>query len=382
MYVPFLKGVGNMGIENQYIAKLIRAAMHNETKNVESYAIMIARKMRKDDPQTSSEIMKIISCVDTGSDVFRSINMSPLPVDQETRYQIAMIEEPVTSDDPVLPEAVLSHIQDFVRERELVETFLANDITPPNSLLLYGMPGVGKTMIAKWLSFKLNLPLVTIDLANSISSYLGRSGQNIKSLFQYAKAHNAILFLDEIDAIAKKRDDDSDLGELKRLVNVLLKEMESLPVTCVVIGATNHPTLLDKAIWRRFDRAIEIPLPSIEERNKLICRTLGSRSNELSNGILSLLAHATADCSAADICKMCEHIKRKTILYPNDSIETSAIKELISLQNASSSAKEKKAICLELRRAGGKQMTIKRIAEITGFSTSAVDRYIKEDSDE
>lgn len=85
-----------------------------------------------------------------------------------------------------------------------------------------------------------------MDLATSISSYLGRSGQNIKNIFDYAKSFPSILLLDEIDAIAKRRDDASDLGELKRLVNVLLKESETWPSQSIIIAATNHPGLLDK----------------------------------------------------------------------------------------------------------------------------------------
>lgn len=198
---------------------------------------------------------------------------------------------------------------------------------PPNSILLHGSPGVGKTLIAKWISYKLNMPMVTLDLANSISSYLGRSGQNVKSIFQYAKEQNVILFLDEIDAIAKRRDDVTDLGELKRLVNVLLKELEDCPVSCVIIGATNHPELLDKAIWRRFDRNIYVPMPGCGQRKELIIRELGQKILEMESTTIQILINGTNSLSAADICKMCEHIKRRTILYPEETITISALTE-------------------------------------------------------
>ena len=135
----------------------------------------------------------------------------------------------------------------------------------------------------------LNMPLVTLDLASAISSYLGRSGQNIKSLFEFTKSQNVILFLDEIDAIAKKRDDASDLGELKRLVNVLLKELEDCPVTCVIIGATNHPELLDRAIWSIFDREINVSMPALDQRKELLLRGLGSYGSEISKNLFDIL---------------------------------------------------------------------------------------------
>ena len=260
----------------EYIPKLIRAALNNDRKNVEAIALLMGRKLRREDPGISEEIMRALACVNTGASVMRSINISPLPVDKETRNQLAKVDEPLKIEAPILQADVYNQLNEFLRERQLIDKFLEQDIIPPNSILLYGKPGVGKTYIAKWLSYMLNMPLVTLDLASAISSYLGRSGQNIKSLFEFTKSQNVILFLDEIDAIAKKRDDASDLGELKRLVNVLLKELEDCPVTCVIIGATNHPELLDRAIWRRFDREINVSMPALDQRKELLLRGLGS----------------------------------------------------------------------------------------------------------
>lgn len=360
----------------EYVPKLVRAAINNDKKNVESIALLMGRKLKKEAPDVAAEIMKILACSNTGTDVMRSIEMSPLPVDKETRSQLVKIEEPISLEEPILEECVMEELNHFLRERELIDRFLEEDIVPSNSILLHGRPGVGKTYIAKWLSYKLNMPIITLDLANSISSYLGRSGQNIKSIFQYAKEQNVILFLDEIDAIAKRRDDASDLGELKRLVNVLLKELEECPVTCVVIGATNHPELLDKAIWRRFDRNIEIPMPEFEQRQQLIERGLRAYIKEIDEGIIKILVDGTNGVSAADLCKMCEHIKRKTIIYSEQSISVLALKEYC--EYAGLKTKEQKiAICKSLKENCGK-ISVKRISELTGIPTSSVDRYLKE----
>ena len=347
----------------EYFPKLLRAALNNDRKSVEAIALMIGRKLKKEDPKVSAEIMKILSCTNAGTDVLRSIDMSPVPVDRETRSQLVKLEEPLKLEAPILKENVMNELLQFLQERQLIDKFLEQDITPSNSILLYGSPGVGKTLIAKWLSCKLNIPMVTLDLANSISSYLGRSGQNVKSIFQYAKEQNVVLFLDEIDAIAKRRDDATDLGELKRLVNVLLKELEDCPVSCVIIGATNHPELLDKAIWRRFDRNIHVPMPESEQRKDLIIRGLGQKALELEDVVVQMLVDGTDSLSAADICKMCEHIKRRTILYPKETLVMSALTEYC--EYAVLNTKEKK-------------ITVKKISERTGISSSSVDRYLKE----
>lgn len=360
----------------EYIPKLIRAAMNNDRKNVESMALLLGRKLKKEDPEVAAEIMKIISCANTGTDVMRSIDVSPVPVDKETRYQLVKLEEPLGVEPPVLEESVWEQLQAFLKEREMLEKFLEEDITPPNSILLNGKPGVGKTYIAKWLSCELDMPMITLDLANSISSYLGRSGQNIKSIFQYTKEQNVILFLDEIDAIAKRRDDVSDMGELKRLVNVLLKELEDCPVTCVIIGATNHPELLDKAIWRRFDRNIEVKMPEQQQRLELMRRNLAVKVDKIDESILEIISKGTEGVSAADICKMCDHIRRRQILNPEETIEASALKEFCIFGNVIN-RDEKAKLCKELKKCD-KGMTMKKISELTGIPTSTVDRYLKE----
>lgn len=360
----------------EYFPKLLRAALSNDRKNVEAIALMVGRKLKKEEPAVSSEIMKILSCANSGVDVLRSIDISPIPVDRETRSQLVKLEEPLKIEPPILKEKVMNELLQFIHERKLIDKFLEQDIVPSNSILLYGSPGVGKTLIAKWLSYKLDMPMVTLDLANSISSYLGRSGQNVKSIFQYAKEQSVILFLDEIDAIAKRRDDATDLGELKRLVNVLLKELEDCPVSCVIIGATNHPELLDKAIWRRFDRNICIPMPESEQRKDLIIRNLGQRGLELEEAVMEMLVEGTDSLSSADVCKMCEHIKRRTILYPEETVTMSALTEYC--QYAGLRTKEQKVKLCKALKNNSNKMTIKKISEITGISNSSVDRYLKE----
>lgn len=357
------------------IPKLVRAALSNDKKNVEAISLMLGRSLKKDFPEVSAEIMKILSYSNGGADVIRSLDIASLPRDKETRSRLVQIEEPIQRLNPILDDKTLSEIEDFIKERTMIEKFLSENVSPPNSILLHGKPGVGKTYIAKWLSYKLQMPIVTLDLANSISSYLGRSGQNIKSIFEYAKEQDVILFLDEIDAIAKRRDDASDLGELKRLVNVLLKELEDCPVTCVIIGATNHPELLDKAIWRRFDRNLEITLPAEKQRVELLRRGFSDSFEEIQKDIIEMLVDDMDGTSAADICKFCEHVKRKKIINENYSITVCILREYGTFVELTTK-EQKKAFCKKIKEYN-KKITIKEISEITGISQSSVDRYLK-----
>ncbi|MDR1136657.1 MAG: ATP-binding protein [Clostridiales Family XIII bacterium] len=362
------------------LAKLVRSSLEFDKKNVEATALMIVNKIKKERPETAAEITKALSYSGYESSTARSLDMSPLPVDRETRYSLVKLSEPVEIPDPILDEYVRRQLDDFIKEREMITKFLDEDIIPPNSVLLSGAPGVGKTYIARWISYKLNLPLVTLDLASSISSFLGRSGQNIRSIFEYAINQNAVLFLDELDSIAKRRDDSSDLGELKRLVNVLLKELESCPSTCVVIGATNHPELLDKAIWRRFDRSLTIPMPEENARMQLLQRHLGKLNQAAKKTTVEYLSRNAKNINAADICKMCEHIKRQTLINSDQSVDLLALAELFKVSQLET-REEKILICKQLKKEFPK-LSQREISQITQIPLTSVSRYLAKGMEE
>lgn len=356
------------------LAKLVRSSLEFDKKSVEATALMIAKKIKKDRPDAAAEITKALSYSGYESSTARSLDMSPLPVDRETRYSLVRLTEPTEILDPILDEYIRKQLDDFIKEREMITKFLDEDIVPPNSILLSGAPGVGKTYIAQWVSYKLKLPLVTLDLASSISSFLGRSGQNIRSIFEYAINQNAVLFLDELDSIAKRRDDASDLGELKRLVNVLLKELESCPSTCIVMGATNHPELLDKAIWRRFDRSLIIPMPEENERKLLLQRHLGKLNQIIKRNTIEYLSSNTKNINAADICKMCEHIKRQSLLNPDIDINLLSISELFKICQLET-REQKIMICHQLKKEFA-DISQRDISQITQIPLTSVSRYL------
>jgi len=357
----------------ELIPKLVRACLDNDRRLVEEISTMLVKIYKKKQPDIAREISQSLTYTRNGSSAIRSIDVQPVPIDKESRFNLCKAEEPLEIEKPILAEETISELESFISERNQLEKLIMEDIAPPNSLLFVGEPGVGKTYSAKWLSYKLNLPLITMDLATSISSYLGRTGQNIKNIFDYARSFPSILLLDEIDAIAKRRDDVSDLGELKRLVNVLLKELETWPSQSVVIAATNHPNLLDKAIWRRFDRTINFKLPNAEERLLLLERSLGKYYSLLSSEAISFAIKQTDQINAADICKICMHVKRKIVLEGNN-IDLIVFEEfcLGNYKNKSS----KIELCNLLKEAKP-TLSIRDISRITKIPSTSVSRYLQ-----
>ena len=136
---------------------------------------------------------------------------------------------------------------------------------PRHRLLLAGPPGNGKTSLAEALAYELALPLFTVRYEAVVTSYLGETAQRLRRLFDYVRTEPCLLFFDEFDAIGKERGDLHETGEIKRVVTTLLLQLDDLPSYCVLVGATNHPELLDKAAWRRFELRLELGHPSMKQ---------------------------------------------------------------------------------------------------------------------
>jgi SpoVK/Ycf46/Vps4 family AAA+-type ATPase len=184
------------------------------------------------------------------------------PIDGDSRLSLVREENPVILvNEPILPGEITTALQHVVLEYANVDRLLTAGLAPTRTVLFVGAPGVGKTLAARWLARELGLPLIVLDLASVMSSFLGRTGVNVKRVLDYARSTKAVLLLDELDAVAKRRDDSTEIGELKRLVTVLLQEIDTWPEGSLLVAASNHGELLDPAVWRRFELVLDFPLP-------------------------------------------------------------------------------------------------------------------------
>ncbi|BDG48819.1 ATP-binding protein [Parageobacillus sp. KH3-4] len=360
----------------KHLPELVRASLEGDKRTVELSTLTIIRKIKKEYPIISNELAKILSTYSAGAPLTRSLGVESPPVDKDSFLSLVKITDNTTFEEQiVLEENVEEKINRFLKERSLMEKLISNGIKPPNSLLLFGPPGVGKTMLSKYISHKLSLPLITLDLASSISSYLGKTGQNIKKVLDYAKLKPSILLLDEFDAIAKRRDDPTDLGELKRIVNVLLKELEEWPSHSVLIGATNHPEFLDKAIWRRFDLKIEMGLPNEELRYKLWTKHLSRDIINLPDDFIWVISKTLDNVSASDIKQISERVLRQVILDEDDPKKI-LIKTIKEIYPDVPSNFNKQMIKL-IKEYYGNKLSQAKIAEIMGISPSTVNHHLK-----
>lgn len=361
-----------MKIDN-YFPKLVRASLDNDQRAVQSIAMRLIRRYKGTDPVIAEEISKALEFYNVGLNSKRSIGIESAPMDEESRRDLLNVEEPISIDRPIMSEKVNSFIDELIIERQEASQLISAGLNPPSSILVYGPPGVGKTYLAQYLSGVFNMKFATLDLATVISSYLGKTGQNLKSVLDYARKEPTLLLLDEFDAVAKKRDDASDLGELKRIVNVLLKELEDWPYYSILMAATNHPELLDKAIWRRFDHVIEIKLPDIEQRKEILGREMENIQDSLENGLLNVIGELTEDFSGADLCKIVEKAKRKTIINKND-FNKNLFQELVNNYNGDNIEFNKK-FCKSVKE--NTTISIRTLAEWLNKSPSTIQYYLK-----
>jgi hypothetical protein len=163
--------------------------------------------------------------------------------------------------DLYLDHAVLESVAELIEEQRRADVLRAHGMEPRHRVLLVGPPGNGKTSLAEALAYEMALPLFSVRYDAVVTSYLGETAQRLKRLFDYVRTEPCVLFFDEFDAIGKERGDIHETGEIKRLVTTLLLQLDDLPSYCVVIGATNHPELLDRAAWRRFELRLSIDRP-------------------------------------------------------------------------------------------------------------------------
>lgn len=165
-------------------------------------------------------------------------------------------------DELILPEEVKQICQEVAQEHYRKELLRSYGLEPRNRILLIGPPGNGKTSLAEAIAESLMVPLYVVRYEGIVGTYLGETSVRLRRLIEYACTRECVLFFDEFETLGKERGDRHETGEIKRVVSSLLMQIDALPSHVVVIGATNHPELLDRAVWRRFQIRMDLPQPT------------------------------------------------------------------------------------------------------------------------
>jgi SpoVK/Ycf46/Vps4 family AAA+-type ATPase len=212
-----------------------------------------------------------------------------------------------------LPEKILAQVKELVEEQHRAELLHAHNLSPRNRILLAGPPGNGKTTLAEALAYELMYPLIAIRYETLVGSYLGETANRLKQVLDYARTIRCVLLFDEFETLGKERGDTHETGEIKRVVSSLLLQMDELPDYVVVVAASNHPELLDRAVWRRFQLRIELPNPTREQLSYFI-ETISKRTQTNLGYASETLAKHLLGSNFSDVEEFCLGVVRRAVL--------------------------------------------------------------------
>lgn len=334
--------------------------------NASSFVLLARRlvsRLKKTDPAVASLLAETLSSM---SSVTRSMAQ---PVDADSRRSLLKEESPVVLDhEPIWPPEIASKLGRVLEERKLATKLRLSGLEPAKALLFKGPPGVGKTMACQWMARELGLPLLTLDLATVMSSLLGKTGSNVRAVVDYGRGFPCVLLLDEFDSIAKHRDDERDVGELKRLVTVLLQAIDEWPSTSLLVAATNHPELLDPAVWRRFDLQLDFHNPSEPAIAQFLL------AENIPTTTASELATIYAGSSYADLRRSVQSAKKMAVLSDRSFEEVLAEEGLTAARGSQDSTFLRD---IKIKRLAAEGVSHREIAHQLGISHPTVGRVLK-----
>lgn len=218
-----------------------------------------------------------------------------------------------TLGDLILSEPVSQACAELVEEQQRSELLRAYGLEPRHRVLLIGPPGNGKTSLAEALAEALVVPLLVVRYDGVIGSYLGETAVRLRILFDHVRTRRCVLFFDEFDTLGKERGDLHETGEIKRVVSSLLMQVDSLPSHVLAIAATNHPELLDRAVWRRFQLRLQLPAPTRSQLKEWFTRLEGRLAQPLGHQP-EVLASKLVGVSFAEIEEFGTDILRRRAL--------------------------------------------------------------------
>lgn len=363
------------------LVQLVRLALAEQTEDVRLFVARLVRKYRNTNPLLAEQLELHLRAKMPRTNLLMrktahtAMPVQVLPVDDESRLSLLKVFKDAPSRErPLLSADLEEKLSQLIQERRQTERLLAMGLSPTRSAIFVGPPGVGKTLTARWLAAQLGVPLYVLDLTAVMSSLLGRSGSNLRAALDFSKRVPCVLLLDEIDAVAKRRSDVTDVGELKRLVTVILQEVDEWPATGLLLAATNHPELIDTALWRRFDLVIDFKTPEMSAVRAAIKRFLGP-DYALFGRWIDILTFAFHGESFSDIERDLQRFRRAVALG------TASVANLIEdfLKSRALVLDHQARIELAVLLAKQTRLSQHTVSDITGVSRDTIRKYANEE---
>jgi SpoVK/Ycf46/Vps4 family AAA+-type ATPase len=253
-------------------------------------------------------------------------SLRPLPKARNEAELVELINPRRTLDSQVLRTDTSHRLKEILDEHQRGSVLRAHGLSPSRSLLLVGPPGTGKTSTAEAIASSLGVPMARVNIPAVVSSLLGETARNLAAIFEAARTEPWVLLFDEFDALGRERSDASEHGELKRVVSTFVQLVDDYVGPALIVAATNHPAMLDEAVWRRFDDVLAFRPPTQREIESLVRRQF--RRTKLDPGIREV-AQLLKGWTQADVELACRFSMKRSVLRDGDSVARSDIEHAI-----------------------------------------------------
>ena len=290
------------------LIKLVRASVAGDQSAVRAAVeTIIAEEKHKQHTVLADRLTRAMQT--NGNGINKPPSSSASKPAHKGREFIAEITPRRSLRDMVLSKICRTAVDQLIEEQQRSSLLRAHGLDPRHRLLLAGPPGNGKTSLAEAIAESLAVPFFVVRYEAMIGSYLGETAGRLGRVFDYVRTTPSVLFFDEFDAVGKERGDIHETGEIKRVVTSLLMNIDELPSYAIVIAATNHSELLDRAVWRRFQLRLSLPAPDEQELAKYFNRFLASfdrRPGISAHTIakrLGAISYAEAEEFILDVCR-------------------------------------------------------------------------------
>jgi SpoVK/Ycf46/Vps4 family AAA+-type ATPase len=308
---------------------LFESYLEHDDERFITYGMQIAAHEAKlGHGKFAQELRQLIDAARKKRDSVEDGKTIPLVQPQGELARLLSASYPKTKlSEMILSEDIAGRLDRVINEQRHIEEISAHGLEPRRKFLLIGPPGTGKTMTAFALAGELKLPLFIIRLESIITKFMGETSAKLRLVFDALQKHRGIYLFDEFDSIGTMRTAGNDVGEIRRVLNSFLQFIDHDCSTSMILAATNHPQMLDYALFRRFDDVIEYSLPDMNQIRQLIENRLAGFAE---NGInyAGLAKHAEG-LSFAEITRACEDAIKEKIILRKEMVEAKAITRML-----------------------------------------------------